>query len=256
MFGGDEIIFSGSYKGFKLGIKYDLAGKKPEEVADALAGISAKIEPYAYEFSGIDTKAIEKFAEVKGKGISAVADFLEKNSSEWNRKLKEVLKDPKLKSAADSYLFNRLLTKAGVEFKVSSNSSIKAEKEEMDDQISFIGRYDKWMAIKKLSLEKVKDYEVSGILAGINFTVVNKSFDFAGTQKDDDTVKALIKGKRKSLSNAVDVLKELESKNANAYLVCKTLEEAGYRPYASSHMLTDAYPDIKPPKVKGRKPKG
>lgn len=252
MFGGDEIIFAGAYKDLKLGVRFDLSGKSPADVAGILAYISAEIEPYAFRLSGIDTKQIESFAKPKGRGIPAVCDFINANSSEWNSLLKQMLKEPKLKAAADSYLFNRLLTNAGVAFKTPAKEA-KGEKEEITDQIAFIGRYKDWVSIKKLGMEKAKDYEVSGILAGINFSIVNKAFDFAGIEKDDAKVKAAARGKRKALSNASEALREVDG--SNAYVVCKVLEELGYRPYASSHMLTDAYPDIKPPKVRGRKPK-
>ncbi len=254
MFGGDEIIFSGSYKDLELGVRFDLNGKRQGDVAHILSYLSSEIEPYAFRFSGIDTKGIDGFAKIDGKGVAAVCSFLEDRSSEWNRWIKGRLENPKLMPAAESYLFNTLLRKAGVSFKIGSETSAKPEKEEISDVIAFVGKYKDWVAIKKLGLGKVKDYEVSGILGGINFTAVNKAFDFAGIEKDDALVQRLTKGKRKSYGNAALCLKELGS--ADAYVVCKALETLGFRPYASSHMLTDAYPDIKPPKQRGRKPKG
>ncbi len=262
MIGGDEMIFSGSYKDFKLGIRFDLAGKQPVDVAHALAHISSEIEPHAFRFSGIDTKSVDDFVTIKGKGISSVCNFLESNSSQWTKMIKKNLSesDPKLLPVAESYFFNRMLEKAGVPFKASPESSLEPENEEIGDHIAFIGKYKDWMAIKKLGLEDVKDYEVSGMLSGINHTVVNKAFDFAGVKKDDATVESIAKGKRKSYGNVLLGLQQLEPKLSggpdDAYLVCKVLETLGYRPYASPGMLTDAHPDIKPPKVRGRKPKG
>jgi hypothetical protein len=256
MEGNDELIFSGAYKDFSMGVRFDLSGKSPEDVAHALAYISSEIEPHAFRFSGIDMEMVEDFAKLDGKGLPAVCDFLENRSSEWNKLVKEKLGNPLLKSAATSYLLNRLLVKADVAFKVLHEPHIEPEKEEISDVVAFIGKYKSWIAIKKLGLEKVKDYEVSGILSGINFSVVNKAFDFSGIEKDDAAVKSAARGKRKSLGNVVQVLKAVEDKADNPYVVCKALEELGMRPYASPHMLTDAYPDIKPPKVRGRKPKG
>ena len=254
MLGEDEVVFSGKYKDFRLGVRYDVSQKDEKEVASILGHISSRIEPYAYSFSGIDTKAIEGFIRMDGKGIAAVADYLDNNSSEWNKWIKGTLKEPKLMPAANSYLFNRLLDKAGVSFKVNTPPTITPENEDTSDVIAFIAKYKDWVAIKKLGLEKVKDYEVSGILGGVNYTAVNKAFDFADMEKNDDRVQSVIKGKRKSLGNAVLCLKELEG--SDPYVVCKVLEELGFRPYASSHMLVDAHPDVKPPKVRGRKPKG
>ncbi len=256
MFGGEEIIFTGAYKGLNLGIKYDVSGKDEKEVSAVLTDISNNIEPHAFALSGIDVKAIDGFVDFKGKGISGVCDYLNNKSSEWNKWAKANVERKELMPVAESYLFNKLLHEAGIAFKTDGKSPIKPEKEEIGDVIAFVGRYKSWMAIKKLGLDNVKDYEVSGILAGINFTVVNKGFDFAGIEKDDDKVKAITKGKRKSYKNAIMCLEDVKSEGENPYLVAKVLEAINYRPYASSHMLTSAYPDIKPPKVKGRKPKG
>jgi hypothetical protein len=256
MFGGDEIVFTGAYKDFKLGVKYDVSGKSEKDVSASLVDISAAIEPHAFALSGIDIKAIGRFVSFSGKGLGGVCDYLNNSSSEWNKWAKENIAKKELMPIAESYLFNLLLRKAGVSFKSAGNSPVKPQSEEIGDVIAFIGRYGKWVAIKKLGLDKVRDYEVSGILSGINYTAVNKGFDFSGTGREDDKVNAIAKGKRKSLGNALSCLEEVKSEGESPYLVCKVLETVGYRPYASSHMLTSAYPDIKPPKVKGRKPKG
>lgn len=256
MIGGDEIIFTGAYKELKLGLRYDMSGKSEDEVAAVLTDISQRIEPYAFALSGIDTGAIDSFVDFHGKGLNAVCGYLNDRSSDWSRWIKENLAKKELMPVAESYLLNLILTRAGVAFKPDGGSAIKPEKEDINDVIAFIGRYKSWTAIKKLGLDKVKDYEVSGILSGINFTLVNKGFDFSGIGKDDDLVNKITMGKRKSYGNAASCLEEVASEGGGPYLVCKVLEALKLRPYASSHMLTDAYPDIKPPKVRGRKPKG
>jgi hypothetical protein len=261
MAGEDEILFTGAYKGFSLGARFGLSGRKPGEVAAALSYVSASIEPHAFVFSGIDTEKIDGFAKPAGKGIGAVCSFLESLSPGGIREsLGKALPEPPLMSAAESYLFNRLLDRAGVAFKVQPSPDLKPSEEKIGDFIGFIGKYCDWIAIKKLGLENVQDYEVSAILAGINHTVVNKAFDFAGLKKDDALVNAIAGGRRRSLGNVALALRALEPKltggQEDAYLVCKVLETLGYKPYASPEMLTDAHPDIKPPKVKGRKPKG
>ena len=248
MYGSDEIVFTGKYNGFGLGVHYDLGKASEKDVAGILAEISEKIEPFAYAFSGIDTKAIEDQVKVDGTGIEAATKAVK--SSDFSKWSKEKY-SKEMRPIAESYYFNRLMAKAGLKIKPDAVSSIKPTKEESGDMIAFIGRYRDWVAIKKLGLEKANDYEVSGILAGINFTIVNKSFSFAGMETD---VSSITKGKRKSYGAVVECLGEIET--PTPYIVCKVLEELGFRPYASSHMLTEAYPDIKPPKVKGRKPKG
>ncbi len=262
MIGADEIIFNGAYKDFKLGIHFNLDGKQEKEVAQVLGYISSAVEPQAFRFSGIDTKMIDGFAKPEGKGISAVCSFLESNpQAKIKDSLGKALSDPKLLPAAESCFFNSMLTRAGVDFKIATaEPPFKASEEKPEDYIAFIGKYKSWIAIKKLGLEDAEEYEVSGILSGINHTIVNKAFDFAGVKKDDAAVNAITKGKRKSYGNLVLCLRDLESKLTgsmdDAYLVCKVMEMLGYRPYASPAMLTNAYPDIKPPKVRGRKPKG
>ncbi len=255
MEGGDEIIFTGAYKDFSLGVKFDLSGKGPAEAAAALAYISAKIEPHAFRFSGIDVGAIEKLAAPKGLGVGGVTAFLENiPPSELRAKLLEAVPKPELYPAAESYLVNQLLTKAGVPFKIAP-SYLKPTEEKIEDFIGFVGKYNQWISIKKLGLENVQDYEVSGILSGINYTAVNKAFDLAGVKTDVSQVPEV--PKRKSFGNLGQSLHELEGRlggsTDDAYSICKRLEKLGYKPYASPDMLTQAYPDIKPPKVKGRR---
>jgi len=262
MAGQDEVIFSGAYKDFKLGLKYDMTGKTPEQVALVLAQISAKIEPYAYKFSGIDTDTIARFATPKGTGLSAVCGFFDSTPpSEIKETLAKSIPKPELMSAAESYLLNQLLTKAGVGFKAQvQGGAIEAEDEEPGDTIAFIGKFKEWVAIKKLCVERVMDYEVSGILSSINYTIVNKAYEFSGGKKDEAAAEAISKGRRRSLGNISLCLKDLAEKSGTGapepYLVMKVLDNLGYKPYASPDMLTAAYPDIKPPKVRGRKPKG
>lgn len=259
MFGGDEVIFTGEYKGFKLGIGFDLKGKEPKEVAQVLAYVSSKIEQPAFEFSGIDTKKIDGFAKVNGTGISAIVKFIE-TTGKLRDELGKCVTNPKLICVAECYLFNKLLTQAGVQFKIMPTDVPKPSDEKIEDFIGFMGRYKEWVSIKKLGLGKVQDYEVSGILSGVNHSIVNKAFDFAGVNKNDVLVDSVVKGKRKSYNNLAAALKDLEPKLTtgpdDAYLVCKVFENLGFKPYASPGMLTEAYPDIKPPKVKGRKSKG
>ena len=262
MAGQDEIIFSGAYKEFKLGVKYDMTGKTPEQAAFVLAQISAKIEPFAYRFAGIETDAIARFAAPKGSGLSAVCGFFESTPPGTIKEtLSKSIPKPELMSAAESYLLNQLLSKAGVRFKAQvQESAIEAEDEEPGDTIAFIGKYKEWIAIKKLCLENAQEYEVSGILSGINHTIVNKAHEFSGGKKDQAGAEAISGGKRRSLGNISLCMKEIAEKSGGAapepYLVMKVLDNLGYKPYASPDMLTAAYPDIKPPKVRGRKPKG
>ncbi len=258
MDGDDEIIFTGKYKDFRLGVRFDLSGKEPAEAASALAYISERIEPDAFAFSGIDVRKISALAKPEGRGLGAVCGFLESMPpSAMRASLLGAVPKPELLPAAESCLLNQLLTKAGVAFKAMPGPTPAPADEEIGDFIGFIGKFRSWVAIKKLGLGKVQDYEVSGILSGINHTIVNKAFEFAGARKDDAAVGSATAGKRRTFGNIALALREIEKlEGSGPYVVCKTLEAVGYKPYASPEMLTDAYPDIKPPKVKGRKPKG
>jgi len=265
MSGNDEIIFTGEYKDFRFGARFEVTGKSGKDVARILDHISARIEPYAFRFSGIDTKMIDDMAAPAGKGIPAVYGFFENHPPrELSTMLRKAVPDPALMPAAESYLLNTLLKNAGVGFKATDGQTeIRAEDEKPEDVIAFIGRYGQWIAVKKLGLDKVQDYEVSGILSSVNHTLVNKAFDFAGIKKDDALVDSIASGKRRSYGNLGMCLREMEAKSTavtsdadQAYVICKIFEKLGYKPYASPGMLTEAHPDIKPPKVRGRKPKG
>ena len=283
MEGNDEVIFTGSYKDFYLGIRFDLGGKSSSEVADTLTYLSSIIEPSAYQFSGIDAKKIAEFAKSgmnsKGNssvaGLEAICAFLESHSpTEIKNALLETLpKSPDapekkfadLLPAAESYLLNCLLNEAGLLPLFKKDTQIpKSEKQSIDDVIGFIGKYQKWIAIKKLGVENVKDYEVSALLSGINMTLINKSFDFKGLSGhvNDSVVSKACADKRKSYVNLALALRSIQTSTSTAdnsvliYLICKACETIGYRPYANIEMLTDAYKDIKAPRTRGRKPKG
>ena len=277
---GSEIFFTGKYKDFALGVHFNMGGRNEQDAAYVLGYINERIGEQAFRFSGINVAKIKTFAKPSGSGLKSVISFLETNSqSSIKTALLDGIEDEKLLSAAESFFFNQLLENAKVDFRITDSlvkSDIVPEDEEMGEQIAFVGNYGGWISIKKLSLVEVKDYEVSAILAGINHTIVNKAFAFAGCSQNDELVSKIAKG-RKSFGNLLEALKTLETSltgqteqssvahgtenssigNAlnDAYLVCKVFEKQGYKPYASPEMLTNAHPDIKPPKVKGRKPK-
>ncbi len=251
MYGNDEIMLTGKYKEFEAGLHYELGSATEKDVSGILSKISNDIEPFCFRFSGIDTGTLDKSIKSSGKGLEGFIRSIEENSSEFNKSARAIY-DKKMMPIAETYYMSRLAELCGVRIKPEAKEKIAPKNEKPGDSIAFIGKYGKWVAIKKLGLEKVKDYEISGILSGINYTLVNKSFDFSG-DNDESEVMKITKGRRKSYGAVAECLKESDG---SAYSVCKILETVGYRPYASSHMLTDAYPDIKPPKVKGRKPKG
>jgi len=247
MIGDDEIIFSGKYRELDIKIRYNLKDAGEKDVAGVLVEVVKKIEPLAYGFSGIDCKKIEGIAAGAGKDLPSIAKFIRDNSV--RKMLEGTVKEEKLVTAAESYFFNRALANAGVSILPNVSTGIKPEKESVEGQIVFVGKYGKWVSIKKLGLDGAQDWEVSGVLSSIVHTALNKAFEFAGQSGD-----VALGNRRKSFGAAADLLGELAGKDA--YTIVKALENLGYAPYANPGMLTAAYPDIKPPKPRGRMPKG
>ncbi len=240
----DEIILVGKYKNLNLDKHYYVDKCEPNEIAVLLVDLSNYIEPYIYQFSGIDTKKIDSMVN-PGNGLSSAVTFLK--SFKKNNLLPAAQNKNTMMSIAESYLVNRVLTKAGIAFKPVGTHSVKSEVETPGGLIAFIGNCKGWFAAKKLTVnDKTADWEVAGILSGINHTMVNKSFDFAKLSGNT-------KSGRKSLGSLADALATVNANNS--YEVCKTCEGFGIKPYAAPEMLMKEYPDIKPPKVKGRKPK-
>ena len=257
----NEIIFSGKHKDFSLEEQYILDGASEEDILYVLSYLSEKIDSQSYLFAGIDNKKIESHVNsiAKGSGLSSLIQILEsiKSTELKNTLLDASNNDKKFLPIAESYFIHLLLKKLEIPFKFSPSqfkSSVKPKKETQEGRIVFVANFKGWMSIKKLKLENVKDYDVSAILASVNFTIINKMFELAGVE-DEAQVNNLTKGRRKSPTNLAEALKGIDEKDENkkAYLVCKVCEKLNYRPYASPHMLGKAYPDIKPPKSKRKK---
>jgi hypothetical protein len=258
MEGGDELIILGSFGDFSVGKRYDLEGASQVDVASILVSIHDEIEPYAYKFAGVDYDSISKYASPENDGISGVLDFLSKTpQSKIKKFLLSSCRMKELLPAAESCFFNRLLTKAGLRITPDVEKSISPEKEEVSGQLIFIAKYQKWMAIKKLSLDKAEEWEVGALLSGVNHTIVHKSFDFLDVALDPRAPK-LSQG-RKSMKNAISALEAIREDSPKAdelaLLLNNVLTQIGYPPYATLTVLEKAY-DVKPPKPKGRLPKG
>ena len=259
----DEIIISGKYKDFEIGEKYSLAGASEKDVVNVLETLRERIELPAYRFSEVDIKKINGFVKVNGRGLDAAVSFLEsKPPGELRKSLLGCCPEKNLCDAAESCFLNKVLKAAGVRYSPPAQKPLaKPEKEEIPGQIVFVGRYKGWMAIKKLSVGDAENWEVSGILSKIHDTMINKIFHFAGAKVDESLVTKICKGKRKSLGNLVEALKEL-SKNLSgnelddSYLVKKVFEGLNYLPCPGVEMLVKAHPELKPKKPRGRMPKG
>jgi len=263
MEGDDEIIFSGRYKDFEFGARYGLGKASGKDVAHVLSLIGEKIERTAFLNSGVEIRKVDGDVRRIGAGLRSVIDYLEnKKQSELRKRFLEAAGKKTLVPVAESYFFNFMLKRARVYFKVTPSlvySSIRAKEQKIGNQIMFIGKYKDWMAIKKLSIKgNTKPWEISAILSGINNTVINKSFDFALGDKTEELDALVPKAGRKSYGNLAAALKELDLPShpvENAYVINKTFENFGYKPYANLEMLSQEY-DVKVKKPKGRKAKG
>jgi hypothetical protein len=264
MEGEDEIILCGAYKDFRREVRYGLGSAEAMEVAHVLGAICDAVEPHAFSFSGIDVAGIRAYAKPQGTGLAAVVAFMKSHpQSEIKDSLRKLCPVPELLPAAESCFFNYLMAAAKVSFRMGDSIAKPAtapSKEPAGDTIAFVGKYKSWISIKKLGLEKVQDWEVSAILSAISHTAANKAFDFSGVAKDDALISKVAGGKRRAYGNLVEALDAIlpslnNERLQDAYVICKVFETIGYKPYASPEMLTDAHPEVKPPKVKGRKPK-
>ncbi|MFA6530809.1 MAG: DUF2666 family protein, partial [Candidatus Micrarchaeia archaeon] len=252
MEGDDEILFVGKFKEFNVGMEFSMAGKNDSDAAFALASISEAIEGPAFQFSGIDCEKVRKIANPSGTGVSAIVDFLSKNKpNELRAQLLSACSNPLLISVAEAYFFNQLFEKACVAYKLTPklvSSSLKQLPEKPEDQMAILGKYGNWISIKKLSIEKnTEDWEVSGILSSINVSIVSKAFDFVKASGIPITITG-----RKSYGNVLEALKKfVPSGNAinDAFVINKTMEGLGYKPYAHPDMLTPAHPEVKAVKL-------
>jgi len=174
-----------------------------------------------------------------------------------NKVVKASIPTPKHKQIAESYLLNQLFRKYNIPYKIIPSEIDAAElspsKEDMNEsRIVFIGHYKNWMVVKKLSVDKAEDWEMSGIFSSINFTCVNASFKFMGVREPD------MKKRKHKWDTVIDVLNESEKikdRSERVLFISRNLENANYSPYLQPRILVKAYPDIKPPKPRGRLPK-
>lgn len=249
MLGDEELIFSGRYKDFAFGQRFDLSSANPKDVASALLHISNNIEQAGYRFSGISYDKIDKLAK-KLNMPSEVAQYLSESGTK--NALDDCVKDKKLLPAAESCFLNLLLSRAGINIKPNIPLSLKGESYEEKGRIIFVAKYREWIVIKKLSLDNIDaDWEISGIIASANMSALNKAFqlasdDYEGKLKE---AKKIAGGKRKSLKAAGEIITAVAN---DPIILTKALEELGYYTYLTPFVLMEAYPDLKPKKPKGR----
>ncbi|MGC9132190.1 MAG: DUF2666 family protein [Candidatus Micrarchaeia archaeon] len=150
------------------------------------------------------------------------------------------------------------------------------EKEEKEEEISFIANYKNWIVVKRMVIDKsTTPQEIASILASIRSSIDRKAFDFSGIKKEfiDSYVEKIANGKRATLNDLKKALEEIKTKELNealekassenvllkdvakAYFLSCLLDKLGLEHYLSNEALSKAYPELKVPKPRGRLPK-
>jgi hypothetical protein len=259
----EELKMEVSLPELKEGIAFDFSSASEKDAAYAISYCSERIDALTFAYSGIEVQALDKaLSKYSGKGPKeAGATILSAKS------LREVFKDAvndknTLLPVAECYFFSKFPGRFGFSPKINPGmfpSTIKPKSFAPGSRISLVSKYKDWVAIKKLFLEpNMHKWEIAGILAGINETLVKKAFDFAGLDKIklDAKAAALTKGKKKSYSAIGEALQGIDGSPAEAaYLYNSILSTLEILPYANRAMLSKEYPEIKGPRMRGRKPK-
>ncbi len=145
-----------------------------------------------------------------------------------------------------------------------------------DGSIDFSAKYGNWVAIKRMSIvDGTKPEEVAFHLAAIRQSLDRKAFEILGIKTDvlDAYADSVTAEGRKSISNLVQAIQSLSSKEAkaaveaatkekpelqevaNVYLLRKVAQNLKYDFDVNQEMLSKIYPNLKMPKQRGRKPK-
>lgn len=247
-----EIFLVGQYNDFEINRHFYTDQASRPELVGILVQLSDMIEPHIYRFSGIETQRIDAIVQVQ-PGLNGVVAFLRSVKRDMlldmaprNKETGEPKKT--MVPIVENYLLRQALLRAGVPFKPQAHTTLQPQSDGLEDQIIFVGNCEGWFSVKKLTIEdKTADWEVAGLLSSINNTIMNRVWEWTEPKGTPGI------GGRKSLGKLADALGALTE--PDPYAVCKTCENFGYKPYGSPEMLTDEYPDIKPPKTKGRKRK-
>lgn len=251
----DCVNFSANLKDWDCSINFSLDNASEQDVLYALCSIKEQVEKAGFRYSGINYKKIEDLTQ-KGENLKDMITFLEsRKPSEWKELILDAAGRKELFPIAEANFLITLLSKNRLSIFSPElfSSSLKPQKQEGEkNQITFIGHYKEWVAIKKMSIDaETKEHEISGILGSINTTLAKKAFYFIKPNESVEKIaKNLTKGKRKSLSNLIEVLKQVpdsfdEKKLENSYLLKCIYENLGFFPYLNIEILISAYPELK-----------
>lgn len=110
---------------------------------------------------------------------------------------------------------------------------------EGQDEIVFTAKYKDWIVVKKLLIDpSTKPEEVVGALTSVNNTVVRKTFDFLGINREmiEAYAQKACKGKRKGFASLSEVLGSLKPSEVKAELA-KACPDEKLAPFAENYLL-------------------
>ncbi len=289
MAGTDSIEFFANYDGWIESRNMDITDStKPSEIAHELATIREAVDKRAFDILGVDTKAIESYAEKFSKSFprndykALPVVYKSLGSAEA---VSEILKASKnreeLKPFAKVYLLRTTVKKLGLYWYVPTD--IKALESKAKPQksgnapysgIAFMAKYKEWISIKKLSIDKeTKPEEVAAHLSTIRMTTDRKLPQILGINTEDLDAYAAdsTNNMRKSVANIekiVGILCSDETKKrisssipsesvrsiAVIYLSSRMFQNIKVDFEVSPDTLMDMFPGLKIPKPKGRMP--
>ncbi len=110
---------------------------------------------------------------------------------------------------------------------------------EGQDEVVFTAKYKDWIVVKKFKVEPdTKPEEVVAALTSVNATVVRKTFDFLGINKEIILAYAqrVCKGKRKGFASLAEVAGSLKTAEVKAELL-KACPDEKLLPFAENYLL-------------------
>ncbi len=216
----------------------------------------ATVEP-TFFLIGVDCEKVKTIAHEKAHAFKKTEDA--KRTLQGARKdLLASIRKPELLNAATRFFYVEFFSKLNHPPmpKPDMFSTQKFTKKELKNDVKkvvFIANFSDWKVVKKLHPKPTTpDYEFGAALCSIHNTI--------GQQLLKNAKELKIK-KSSSLSHPlmrfIKYKQEIEKSNdiEKAINLGKMLELCGFPPYPDLEMLIKAYPQLKIPKPRGRKPK-
>lgn len=285
---GDSLEFHARYNGWNVSKILDSsASSNPKNVAAYLASVREEVAERAFQVLGIDTNALNAYAEKlaksakKGDYSSLVGVYKSLTASEAETD-KAAQNKEELKPFAKAYLFRATIKQLGLDWYVPKDSKFlagavmqkSAQSQFQTDCIYFMAKYKDWVAIKKLSIGKeTKPEEVAAQLSSIRLATDRKIPQVLGvdTESLDVYASAVTENMRKSAANLEKITNEMCSEKtkeqinealtegapreaAIIYLFGRMLQNIRIDLEVSPETLMDMFPGLKIPKPKGRMP--